>query len=181
MSRFPVHNVDDAPTDAQDDLQAMQEAMGKVLNIHGGMAHSPVVLATYRAMGRALTEHGTFETSTREAIALSVGAVDKCDYCQAAHTVAAKRAGFDDDQTLSIRRGSGSGDEKLDALLAVSRQITDEVGYVEDATFRAALDAGWSEEQLAELFAHVAVNLYTNYFNHYAGTELDLPRAPALG
>ena len=181
MPRFPVHHLDDAPADARDDLQAMQKAMGKVLNIHGGMAHSPVVLATYRAMGRALTEHGTFDDSTREAIALSVGAVDQCNYCQSAHTVAAARAGFEEDQMLSIRRGDGSGDVKLDTLLAVSRQITGEVGYVDDATYQAALDAAWSEEQLAELFAHVAVNLYTNYFNHYAGTELDLPQAPALG
>lgn len=42
----------------------------------------------------------------------------------------------------------------------------------------AALEAG--TEALAEAFAHVAVNLYTNYFNHYAGTELDVPAAPAL-
>lgn len=181
MPRFPVHTVDDAPAEAQDDLEAMQEAMGKVLNIHGGMAHSPVVLATYRAMGRAITEHGSFDTSTREAIALSVGAVDECEYCQSAHTVAATRAGFQSDQVVSIRRGDGSGDERLDALLAVAREITGEVGYVEDATFSAARDAGWSEEQLGELFAHVAVNLYTNYFNHYTGTELDVPQAPPLG
>lgn len=43
------------------------------------------------------------------------------------------------------------------------------------------MDAGWSTEQLAELFAHVPVNLYTNYFNHYAGTELDLPPVPPSG
>ncbi len=180
MPRFPVHTLNDVPADAQDDLKAMQEAMGKVLNIHGGMAHSPVVLATYRAMGRALTEHGTFDNATREAIALSVGAVDQCNYCQSAHTVAATRAGFQDDHVLSIRRGDDSGDAKLDALLAVAREITGEVGHVSDTTYQAALDAGWSEEQLGELFAHVAINLYTNYFNHYAGTELDVPEAPAL-
>jgi len=35
-------------------------------------------------------------------------------------------------------------------------------------------------EELEELYAHVAVNMYTNYFNHFAGTELDLPEAPQL-
>lgn len=34
--------------------------------------------------------------------------------------------------------------------------------------------------ELAEIFTHVAVNLYTNYFNHFAGTELDIPEAPQL-
>lgn len=30
------------------------------------------------------------------------------------------------------------------------------------------------------MFAHLAANLFTNYFNRYARTELDVPAAPAL-
>jgi hypothetical protein len=40
--------------------------------------------------------------------------------------------------------------------------------------------AGWSDAELAELFAHVAANMFTNYFNHYVQTEPDLPAAPGL-
>jgi len=40
--------------------------------------------------------------------------------------------------------------------------------------------AGWGDTEPAELFAHVAVNLFTSYFNHYAQTEPDLPAAPGL-
>jgi len=43
------------------------------------MARSPVVLATYTAMSDAIDGPGTF---------------DGCEYCQAAHTVSAKRAGL---------------------------------------------------------------------------------------
>ncbi len=39
---------------------------------------------------------------------------------------------------------------------------------------------GWSELELSEAFAHLAVNLFTHYFNHYARTDLHLPAAPAL-
>lgn len=154
--------------------------MGKVLNIHGGMAHAPVVLASYRAMGRAITEHSTYDERTREAVALAVAGVDRCRYCQSAHTVAGKRAGLSVDETVAIRRGGATGDPRLDNLLVVAREITGEVGYVQDSSWRAAVAAGWSVEELEELFAHVAVNMYTNYFNHFAGTELDLPEAPQL-
>lgn len=44
----------------------------------------------------------------------------------------------------------------------------------------AALDAGWSAEELSEAFAHIAANLFTNYFNHHTGTERDLPAVPEL-
>jgi len=180
MPRFPVHTVDDAPETAQVDLAAMEQKMGKVLNIHGGMAHAPVVLASYRAMGRAITEHSTYDERTREAVALAVAGVDRCRYCQSAHTVAGKRAGLSVEETVAIRTGSATGDTRLDNLLVVAREITGEIGYVQDSSWRAAVDAGWSVEELAELFAHVAVNIYTNYFNHFAGTELDLPEAPQL-
>ncbi|MCX2747240.1 hypothetical protein OOZ51_05345 [Arthrobacter sp. MI7-26] len=43
-----------------------------------------------------------------------------------------------------------------------------------------AREAGSSAEELSEASAHIAANLYTNYFNHYAGTELDLPAVPDL-
>ncbi len=41
MARIPVHTVDSAPEPSRDALKALQEKFGKILNIHGEMAHSP--------------------------------------------------------------------------------------------------------------------------------------------
>jgi hypothetical protein len=51
---------------------------------------------------------------------------------------------------------------------------------VEDSTWQAALDAGWSDAELTEASVHIALNLFTNHFNHLVDTDLDLPRAPGL-
>ena len=40
--------------------------------------------------------------------------------------------------------------------------------------------AGYTDGQVGEIVANVALNLFTNYFNHVAGTELDFPAAPDL-
>lgn len=181
MPRIPVHTVDDAPAAAQEGLQGLKEQFGKVLNIHGEMAHSPALLASYLGIQSALAEHGSFDARTREAIALVVGATNDCGYCQAAHTGGARAAGWDEGQTKQLRAGSPvDPDGGLDALLAVARQMVSSTGYVEEDVWQAALDAGWSTEELGELVPHVMVNMFTNYFNHYARTELDLPAAPAL-
>lgn len=116
-------------------------------SIHAGMAHSPVVLASYTGMAAAIAGHGTFTARAREVIALAVGNENGCDYCQAAHTLSARQAGFDDRQIIDIRAGEMDFDDRIGTIALV---------------------------------AHVAVNLFTNYFNHYAGTELDLPPAPGL-
>lgn len=177
MPQFPVHNLDTAPPASRDTLALLQKRFGKILNLHGGMAHHPVVLAAYQGQQDALRRHGSFDEATRQAIALAVAAVNGCNYCQAAHTLAGERAGLSREQTVAIR-ASGQAEPKLDALLAVAREVAAQAGVVEDHTWKQALAAGWSLDELAELFAHVAANVFTNYFNQYNRTELDLPAAP---
>ncbi len=179
MPRIPVHTVESAPEGSRDALKALQEKFGKVLNIHGLMAHSPAVLATYAAIQGALAEHSSFDLATREAIALAVGNEDRCDYCQAAHTAGGKAAGLSEELTVAIRRDAVD-DPRLAALMTLARQQAANLGHVDDTAWQAALDAGWTDEQLTESSAVVALNLFTNYFNHLVGTELDLKPAPAL-
>ncbi len=177
MPRVPVHDLDSAPKASRDLLAALRERYGKVLNIYGEMAHAPVVLAAYSGIQAAIAEHGSFDARTREAIALAVAHADDCGYCQAAHTAGGQRAGLSLDETLAARFGQPI-DPKLDALLAVARHAVTRVGEVDEATWQHALAAGWSVEELAELFAYLIANMFTNYFNHYVGTELDFPPAP---
>lgn len=151
--------------------------MGRLLDIHRRMAASPAVIASYSGIGAAIAEHGTFDAPTRETIALAVSNENGCDYCQAAHTLSGRVSGLTDDQILQIRSGDVEFDPKLATLAAVAREAASNTGTVPDQTRKEALSAGWTEADLDELFAHIAVNLYTNYFNHYAGTELDVPPA----
>jgi hypothetical protein len=60
MPRIPVYTVDTAPEDSRDPLKALEAKFGKVLNIHGEMAHSPVVLQSYTALQNVITNYGTF-------------------------------------------------------------------------------------------------------------------------
>ena len=179
MTRVPVHTVDSAPEASRDTLKGLQAKFGKVLAIHGAMAHSPVVLEAYASLQRSLQDLGSLDGRTREAIALTVAEIDRCTYCQAAHTISGKAAGLTEQETLDARRAS-SGDPKLAAMLTlVHEQMTDR-GNVSDATWQAALEAGWTEAELAESTVVVTLNVLTNFFNHTVQTELDLPAAPAL-
>jgi hypothetical protein len=51
---------------------------------------------------------------------------------------------------------------------------------VQDGTWQAALDAGWTDAELTEASVHITLNLFTNHFNHLVETDLDLPAAPGL-
>jgi AhpD family alkylhydroperoxidase len=130
MPRIPVHTVADAPEAARDELKALEAKFGKVLNIHGEMAHSPLVLQAYVALQQVIEDYGTFDARTRESIALVVGNVDKCAYCQSAHTMGAKAAGLTTDQTVAVREGRVDFDPKLAALLTLVRESAGALGHV---------------------------------------------------
>ncbi|WP_026535825.1 carboxymuconolactone decarboxylase family protein [Arthrobacter sp. H14] len=180
MPRIPAQTSDGAPQESRELAKKMEKKIGKLLNIHAGMAHSPVVIAAYDGIAGAISKHGTFDARTQEAIALAVGNEDGCDYCQSAHTMSGKAAGFSEEETKAIRAGNIDFDDRLAAITTLAREAASNTGSVSEETWQGMLDAGWTEEERSEAFAHIAVNLYTNYFNHYAGTELDVPAAPEL-
>jgi len=125
------------------------------------MAHAPVVLQSYVALQQVIAGYGTFDARTREAIALVVGNVDGYEYCQSAHTLSAKAAGLSSEQTVAIREDRVDFDPQLAALLTLVRQAAANTGNVADATWQAALDAGWSDTELTGTSAHLALNLFT--------------------
>lgn len=180
VTHLHTHTLDSAPTDIRPILERLAKRTGTLINIHATMADSPIVLAAYAGLVDAIAKHGSLDARTKEAIALTVGAANGCDYCQAAHTVAAKMAGLSESETISIRLNAVTFDDKLASLLSVVRDAAENVGTVEDTTWQFALDSGWSEQELSETFAHLMANVFTNYFNHFANTELDFPAAPSL-
>lgn len=178
--RVPVLDLETAPEGSRDPLAHQAERIGKVINIFGAMANSPALMEMYDLVETHLAKNSNLDNATRQAIHLAVAAVNDCGYCQAAYTGAARAAGFEDEECMRIRQGSLSSHPRLDALLALSRQIADNRGYVDDSVWATAQDAGWSTEGILEAYAEVVRTILTNYFNHLVGTELDLPAPPPL-
>ena len=48
------------------------------------------------------------------------------------------------------------------------------------SVFEAVRNAGFGDGEIAEMVAVVCLNLFTNYFNHVAQTDLDFPEAPKI-
>ena len=96
-----------------------------------------------------------------------------------AHSALGKRAGLTDQDILDSRRGA-SADPEADVLLRFARTVVEKRGVVEDADLAAVREAGYGDAEIAEVVAHVALNVFTNYFNNVAGTAIDFPNAPAL-
>lgn len=178
--RMPAHDLETAPPGSLDPLGHQAERVKKVINIFGAMANSPALMQMYDLVETHLAKNSNLDNATRQAIHLTVAAVNDCGYCQAAYTGAAQAAGFTEKDCIQIRRGDLSADPELDALLALSRQIADNRGYVDDSAWADTKEAGWSNEEILDAYAEVVRTILTNYFNHLVGTDLDLPAPPPL-
>ena len=159
-------------------LDAVKTKLGFVPNMMRGMASSPAVLEGYLQLSGALGG-GALNAQTRELIALTVGQQNACDYCLAAHSAIGGMVGLTKDQTRDARFAT-STDPQTAALLRFAAQLVEGRGRVSDADVAAVRATGWDDGAIAEVVANVALNIFTNYFNHVAGTEVDFPHAPAL-
>ena len=159
-------------------LDAVKSKMGVVPNLTKVMANSPAVLEAYLGFAGAMSG-GTLPAKVKELLALDVGQVNGCEYCLSAHTFLGKRAGLTEEQIVSGRKGT-SEDPKTAAALAFARKLLTTRGRATDADLTAVRDAGYTDGEIAEIVAHVALNTFTNYLNNVAETEIDFPKAPPI-
>jgi len=178
MSRFRTVSPESATGKAKDLLTAVNGKLGMVPNMMRAMANAPAVLDGYLHLSDALGK-GTLSAQTREQLALSIGQTNQCDYCVAAHWAIGKMVGFTAEQIRDSRLGTAV-DSKTDALIRFARKLVDNRGLVSDGDVEDVREAGFDDGAIAEVVAHVALNIFTNYFNNVAGTDIDFPKVPEL-
>src|SRR5262249_40937797 len=109
-----------------------------------------------------------------------VGQANRCDYRVAAHAADGTTVGLTADQIRDSRLGTAV-DSRTDALIRLARQLLVTRGKVNDGDVEKVRAAGFDDGVHAGGGAHVVLNIFTNYFNQVAGTDLDFPKAPRLG
>ncbi|WP_151480730.1 carboxymuconolactone decarboxylase family protein [Streptomyces albicerus] len=174
MSRLPLVQPETATGAAADLLAGVQKALGVTPNMTKVMANSPSVLKAYLDFSGALGG-GALSAPVRERIAILVAEENGCDYCLSAHTyIATNIAKLDADEVARARTGHAS-DAKTEAILAFATAVVRSKGGVEDSDLKAAREAGLTDGEITEVVAGVALNVFTNYLNKAADTDIDWP------
>lgn len=178
MPRIQPVNSETADAKTIELLNSVEKKMGMVPNIISTMANSPAVANAYLGFAGSLGG-GTLSAPLREKIALVVGETNSCGYCVSAHTALGNAAGIEDESVLAARQGK-SPHAQEETALQFAQKLVRQQGKVSDADLAELRTAGFSDGEISELVANVALNIFTNYFNHVAETEIDFPVATAL-
>lgn len=176
MQRIDPLNIDTSDETVAELFRAIRTKMGGVPNIMKTMARSPAALEAYLGFSGAI-EAGRFSAGQRELVALATAGENSCDYCASAHSALGQMAGLEQsDMQQVIAGGDLSGQDG--ALVTLTRKIVSERGVLSDHDIEQFCGEGFDHGHLVELIALVALNLFTNYFNHIAATEIDFPVVP---
>ena len=175
MSRIPLPaSIDAAPAASQPLLEGVKKMLGSVPNLFRLTATSPAALEGYLGLNGALAK-GSLAPQTRERIALAVAEINGCDYCLSAHAYLAANVARLDEAEIAANRSGRSSDPKADAAVRFATKLVHARGQVSDADVSSVKTAGYTDAEIVEIVAHVALNTLTNYLNEAFDTPIDFP------
>jgi len=174
MSRLNTVEPSTASGKAKGLLDAVKAQLGIVPNMTRVMVNSPAVLEAYLNFNGALAS-GLLDAKLREQIALVTAQQNHCDYCLSAHTAIGKMVGLTAEQ-ISVSRKGHAASEKVTAALTFAKRILDTKGQVTEQDLASVREAGYLDGEIAEIIAHVALNVFTNYFNIATEVDIDFPK-----
>ena len=171
ISRFHIHDELTAPDDSARLLKGMASAGGSVSKFVGVLAGAPAALRAFARMRHEL-RGGELPQPTRERIALAV-AEDRGDtYSIAQHARTARAAGLGLNE-ISRARGWSSSDPREAALLTFLKALFEADGRPAHHLLEEAREVDWSDEQLLEAVAHLALSEFQSLMANAAALPQD--------
>lgn len=154
----------------------IERAMGGVPNMFRAVANSPAALQSMWGSFAALGG-GTLGAQIGEQIAVAIADRNRCEYCLAAHTLLGTNAGLSAETLASAQTGQAT-DPRTAAILTLATALVEQRGQVSAAEVDAARNAGLTDEEIVEVVAHVALNVFTNYINVALAVPVDFAPVP---
>lgn len=178
MANFSVPTRDEVSANNQAIFDNLKGALGFVPNLYAAFGYSDTALGNYLQLQNGKT---SISKKEKEAINLVVSQVNHCRYCQSAHTVLGKMNGFTDEQMIEIRKGTANFDAKIDALVRLTKAITEGKGKnLSGALLDSFFAAGYTKGHLVDIIIAIADKVVMNYLHNITQVPIDFPVAVEL-
>jgi uncharacterized peroxidase-related enzyme len=172
MVTLRPHTIESAPQGSKATLQALQKRNGFIPNLMATFASSPALLNGYVGLDTAW-QTSSFSALERQLIFLAASVENCCRYCVATHATALKGLKVNPQYIQAVRNRGSLGNERLDALVTLTRELVLERGLATPKTRRRFVAAGFSEVALMEVLIGVALKVMSNYLDNLAPIAID--------
>ena len=179
MARTTALEPEQVPADSKPTLDAFTKNIGFTPTMMASFAQSPIAFNSWATLLGSMSK--ALDVKTRDSIGLAVSEVNGCNYCLSVHSFTAKHmAQLPADEIILARKGHAS-DPKRDAAVQFARKVIETRGQVTDADLKAVRDAGYTDANVMEIIALVAMYSLTNFINNVFDPEKDFPTVTPAG
>ncbi len=179
MTRSTALKPEHVPAESRATLDAFSKNIGFTPNMMATFAQSPIAFNAWAALLGSLSK--ALDVKTRDSIGLAVSEVNGCNYCLTVHSFTAEHmAKLPVDEIRLARKGRAT-EPKRDAAVMFARRVIETRGQVSDAELKAVREAGFTEANVMEIVALVAMYSLTNFFNNVFDPEKDFPAVAPAG
>ena len=178
MSRMPLVQDADAPTDVAEMYEEIKREMGIpfVPNMDRALALAPNALkGTWEALRNVFLQTN-LPMTLATMILLSVSAANKCKYCAPIFKATCMTVGVDEDSLAALDKDlEGLAPERVHAIVKFARKCALDRGNLSDVDFDEVRALGVSDEEIVEIISLAAL---ANYLNTVADSmQIDLDEA----
>lgn len=176
MTNFNIPKKEEVSLQNQQIFDNLNKSLGFVPNLYAAMAYSENALKRYLDFQGGDT---SLNNKEKEAVNLVVSQVNDCAYCLSAHTAIGKMNGFTDEEILELRKAKSSHD-KLNNLVQLTKELTENKGKANDSTLQKFYDQGYTQENLVDLILQISDKIAMNYLHNLTQIDIDFPLAKTL-
>lgn len=173
MTHLDTFNPENATGEHKELFDQINSAFGTVPNMFKTIGNSPAALKSMFGFFGALGS-GVISAQLGEQLAVYIANLNRCTYCLSAHTLLGKNAGVSAEDMASAQQGK-SNDHKTQAALVFAGKVVKQRAQITKNDVSDLRNAGFSSEEIAEILAHIALNIFTNYTNEAFKVENDFP------
>jgi uncharacterized peroxidase-related enzyme len=179
MPRCAALMPEQVPADSKPTLDVFTKNIGFTPNMMATFAQSPIAFNAWATLLGSMSK--ALDVKTRDSIGLAVSEANGCNYCLTVHSFTAEHmAKLPADEVILARKAQAS-DPKRNAALQFAHKIIETRGKVSDADLKAVRDAGYTDANVMEIIALVAMYSLTNFFNNVFDPEKDFPVVAPAG
>ncbi|WFU13283.1 peroxidase-related enzyme (plasmid) [Rhizobium sp. CB3090] len=179
MTRTTVLTPEKVPAASKETFDAFTRNIGFTPNMMAAFAQSPIAFNAWAALLGSLSK--ALDVRTRDSIGLAVSEVNGCNYCLTVHSFTAEHMAKQSADEIILARKGHANDPKRDAAVQFARKVIETRGQVGDADLQTVRDAGFTEANIIEIVALVAMYTLTNLFNNVFDPDKDFPAVAPAG
>ncbi|MCP3925310.1 MAG: carboxymuconolactone decarboxylase family protein [Desulfobacterales bacterium] len=167
------------PEEANESTKEILKKMVLVPNLLCIVANSDASIGLFGYHNNNLDKY-KLSAKYREVISLAVSQYNNCPYCIALHTSNAVDSGLLIHQECLEARRMKSSDQKINAILILTREILENQGDVRNEIIENAKNYGFDDGDIIETITTISLITQANYTANLAKPELDSLEPPLL-